>query len=207
VSPQGPRGRSPFSRPCPRGPQSASTVGWAPCESGARLVRSRSHPVSCPAEVSHDRRCDAYLRRDRDPIAHSLSPAIHNAAFGALGLGGVFVAFRVAPERVGDAAAGATTAGKRVLLLGSGGAERAIPFAVARDATPASIEILGIDERSLLAADLAQKTRVSLTASAKTTPGVGMFVHQAAVQFDLWPGRDAPIEALFRERTAPPHRK
>jgi len=260
-----------------------------------------------------------------DPIAHSLSPAIHNAAFRALGLDWAYVAFRVAPNRIGDAAAGVrgfgirglsvtiphkvaiiphldavdeiarwvgsvntvvnddgtltgyttdghgaleafraagtTTAGKRVLLLGSGGAARAIAFAVARDAAPASIEILGIDERErkVLAADLVQKSRVSVSAGpmerleqaigraefliqatpigmhpkedatlvpapllrralvvfdavytplrtrllreaeaagAMTIPGVGMFVHQAAVQFKLWTGLDAPIDVM-----------
>jgi shikimate dehydrogenase len=38
-----------------------------------------------------------------DPIAHSRSPAMHNAAFRALGLPYVYCAFRVEPERVGDA--------------------------------------------------------------------------------------------------------
>lgn len=33
-----------------------------------------------------------------DPVAHSLSPHIHNAAFGALGLNKVYVPFRVRPE-------------------------------------------------------------------------------------------------------------
>ncbi|MFQ5666926.1 MAG: shikimate dehydrogenase, partial [Candidatus Binatia bacterium] len=32
-----------------------------------------------------------------DPVAHSLSPAMHNAAFQALGLDFTYVAFRVAP--------------------------------------------------------------------------------------------------------------
>lgn len=33
-----------------------------------------------------------------DPVAHSLSPGMHNAAFGAEGLDAVFVALRVAPD-------------------------------------------------------------------------------------------------------------
>ena len=35
-----------------------------------------------------------------DPVAHSRSPAIHNAAYAALGLDWVYVAFRVAPGTV-----------------------------------------------------------------------------------------------------------
>lgn len=38
-----------------------------------------------------------------DPVAHTLSPPMHNAAFTALGLAWVYVPFRVAPERLGDA--------------------------------------------------------------------------------------------------------
>jgi shikimate dehydrogenase len=37
------------------------------------------------------------------PVAHSLSPAIHNAAFRAAGLDWVYVAFEVAPGRAGAA--------------------------------------------------------------------------------------------------------
>jgi len=262
-----------------------------------------------------------------DPVEHSLSPALHNAAFEALDLDWAYLAFRVAPERIGAAvegvralglrglsvtiphkvsiiphlddveelarwtgsvntvvnrdgrlsgystdghgaleafrAAGLTTSGKRVLILGSGGAARAIAFAIARDAGPASIEILGIipEERKKLAADLAEKTGLKVTAGemdrlpdslgesqvliqatplgmhprvdvtpvpahllrpdlavfdavytplktrllreaeeagAATIPGLGMFVHQAAVQFQLWTGRDAPIAVMER---------
>ena len=45
------------------------------------------------------------------PVAHSLSPAMHNAAFAALGLDWVYVAFPVAPERVPDAVRGLAAAG------------------------------------------------------------------------------------------------
>jgi shikimate dehydrogenase len=47
------------------------------------------------------------------PVAHSLSPAIHNAAFEAAGLDWVYVAFEVAPGR-----AGAAVDAMRVLGLG-----------------------------------------------------------------------------------------
>jgi shikimate dehydrogenase len=45
------------------------------------------------------------------PVAHSLSPAMHNAAFAALGLDWTYVAFPVAPERVTDAVRGLAAAG------------------------------------------------------------------------------------------------
>ncbi len=41
-----------------------------------------------------------------DPIEHSLSPVIHNAAFEALGLENVFLAFRVKPAEIGNAVNG-----------------------------------------------------------------------------------------------------
>lgn len=45
------------------------------------------------------------------PVAHSLSPAMHNAAFAALGLDWVYVAFPVEPGRVADALRGLAAAG------------------------------------------------------------------------------------------------
>jgi shikimate dehydrogenase len=38
-----------------------------------------------------------------DPVEHSLSPAMHNAAYAALGLDRVYVAFRVTPRSLADA--------------------------------------------------------------------------------------------------------
>jgi len=163
-----------------------------------------------------------------DPVAHSMSPAIHNAAFEACGLDWIYVAFQVAPDEIGRAmagmralgirglsvtiphkvsiighldeldelarwvgsvntvvnhdgqligtttdgqgaleafrAAGETTRGRRVVILGSGGAARAIAFAVARDATPSHLIILGIDEaeRDRLGTELSHKTGISV---------------------------------------------
>jgi len=45
------------------------------------------------------------------PVRHSLSPAIHNAAYAALGLDWVYVAFPVAPGAVRDALVGLRAAG------------------------------------------------------------------------------------------------
>lgn len=141
-----------------------------------------------------------------NPVAHSLSPAIHNAAFQAAGLDCVYLAFRVDDvegalggmrslpnfrglsvtiphkrvvmdylDEIDEMAtsvgsvntvvneegrlkgyttdgpgalrafkeAGVSLEGKKVLFLGSGGAVRAVSFAVARHAMPASVTILG----------------------------------------------------------------
>jgi shikimate dehydrogenase len=162
-----------------------------------------------------------------NPVEHSLSPAIHNAAFQKLGLNFVYLAWRV--EAIGDAvkglralgnfrgasvtiphkvsamafldevdptarhigaintivadhskltgyntdATGALRAlgesgvglkGQRVVVLGSGGAARAIAFALASESDIAQLTILGIDdkERRQLASDLQAKTPLAL---------------------------------------------
>jgi len=51
------------------------------------------------------------------PAGHTRSPAMHNAAYAALGLDAVFVAFDVAPEQLGAAVAGARALGIRQLAV------------------------------------------------------------------------------------------
>lgn len=162
-----------------------------------------------------------------NPVEHSLSPAIHNAAFQQMGLNLVYLAFRV--DNIGDAlkgvralgnarglsvtiphkvaaipfldeveptakhigaintvvvedgrlkgyntdASGALRAlkeggalldGHRVLILGSGGAARAIAFALATGAGIAGLTILGIEEpeRQKLVKDLRAKSGIPI---------------------------------------------
>jgi len=56
-----------------------------------------------------------------DPVSHSLSPAMHNAAFKALGMDCEYHAFRVSPETLRDAIHGA-------FALGFGGLNLTIPL-------------------------------------------------------------------------------
>jgi shikimate dehydrogenase len=51
------------------------------------------------------------------PAAHTRSPAMHNAAFRALGVDAVYLAFDVAPEALGAAIAGARALGVRQLAV------------------------------------------------------------------------------------------
>lgn len=162
-----------------------------------------------------------------NPVDHSLSPAIHNAAFRKLGLNYVYLAFRV--EQIGEAVRGLRALGnvrgfsvtiphkvavipfldsvdptarligavntivvedgrltgyntdasgalralteadvpltdQRVLMLGSGGAARAIAFALASDRRIAALEVLGVDERERrsLVEDLRRRTALPL---------------------------------------------
>ncbi|WP_454064197.1 shikimate dehydrogenase [Candidatus Nitrospira salsa] len=163
-----------------------------------------------------------------NPVHHSLSPAIHNAAFHHLGLNFVYLALPVTkdvegairgiralgnlrgfsvtiPHKVAvmpyldeiDATArhigsvntivkeqdiltgyntdatgalqalrfgGAQLKGQRILLLGSGGAARAIAFGLAVEGEIENLTILGIDEaeRASLVNDLRERTAVSV---------------------------------------------
>lgn len=163
-----------------------------------------------------------------NPVEHSLSPAIHNAAFQKLGLNFVYLAWKV--EAIGDAIRGlralgnfrgasvtiphkvavlpfldeidptaryigaintivsengkllgintdatgalralkegnALLSGEPVLILGSGGAARAIAFALAVDEGIRHLYVLGIDdkERRQLASDLTRQAAVRVT--------------------------------------------
>ena len=159
-----------------------------------------------------------------NPVAHSLSPAIHNAAFAALGLNFAYTAHRVEdveaaikgiralgirgasvtiPHKLavvpfldevdpvaawigsvntivndegklkgsntdGEGAlkalveAGVKLEGKRALMIGSGGAARAVGFTLAAKAKLGSLTIVGVVEPELkkLAGDIAEKTPV-----------------------------------------------
>lgn len=184
-----------------------------------------------------------------NPVEHSLSPAIHNAAFQKLGLNLVYLAFRV--EAIGEAITGlralggfrgasvtiphkvsaipfldeveptarhigaintivanqgklsgyntdatgalralrggvGSLAGKRVMILGSGGAARAIAFAIAGEAEVAGLTLLGVDgnERSTLAKDLRSKTPLTVAEAyldevslRRTLPDAQVLIH------------------------------
>jgi shikimate dehydrogenase len=179
-----------------------------------------------------------------NPVEHSLSPAIHNAAFKKLGLNFVYLAFKVEdlegamrgiralgnlrgfsvtiPHKVAviqylddveptarhigsvntivvegrklkgyntDASgavralehAGVTLRGKEVLMLGSGGAARAIAFALGAGTGVAGLTILGIDEkeRANLAEGLRARTKLAVKTGPITDAALGPAIKQA----------------------------
>ncbi|HEX2055972.1 MAG TPA: shikimate dehydrogenase [Nitrospiraceae bacterium] len=218
-----------------------------------------------------------------NPVDHSLSPAIHNAAFRKAGLNFIYLAFPV--EAIGDAlkgvralgnsrgfsvtiphkvaampfldevdqtaehigaintivvergklkgyntdASGALRAlrengaallGQRVLILGSGGAARAIAFALATDAQIAGLTILGVDEaeRRSLVQDLRNRTTLAVEdapmqgdalrswiphcrAVIHCTP-VGMFPHtdEACVPAAMWRSDLTVMDIVYNPR-------
>ncbi|HEY6873344.1 MAG TPA: shikimate dehydrogenase [Geobacteraceae bacterium] len=205
-----------------------------------------------------------------NPVAHSLSPAIHNAAFDELGLDFVYVSFRV--EDVGSALAGMRALdnfrgmsvtiphkieamkhvdeiaevdraigsintiindngrliglgtdgpgalkaladagvaldGRHVLMLGAGGAARAIAFTLARNAALNTLTLMDINEAMLqgLAADLKAGTIARIEAEALTGASLAKAMAHADVIINctpigMHPKEDAslvPVE-LFR---------
>lgn len=205
-----------------------------------------------------------------NPVSHSLSPAIHNAAFDALDLDFVYVAFRV--EHVKEALAGMKSLenfrgmsvtiphkveimdlvdeisdldrhigsintvisengkliglgtdgpgafkairdagvgleGQNILMLGSGGAARAIAFTLARNAELAKLVLLDIDEEMLgqLASDLTAGTNIPIGSDLLTDTSLDDHMQEAdliihCTPIGMHPNEDAslvPVE-LFR---------
>lgn len=69
------------------------------------------------------------------PAAHTRSPAMHNAAFAALGVDAVYLAFDVTPAQLGTALAGARALGVRQLAVSIPHKEAVIPYLDSIDAT------------------------------------------------------------------------
>lgn len=187
-----------------------------------------------------------------NPVEHSLSPAIHNAAFRRLALNYVYLAWRV--ESIGDAIrglralgnfrgasvtiphkvsavpfldeieptarqigaintivleqgrlvgfntdatgalralreGGATLAGQRIVMMGSGGSARAIAFALAAESKAEKLVLLGVDdkERVALAKDLRAKTSVTVEEYALDERALGRTVPDAQVLIHCTP--------------------
>lgn len=243
------------------------------------------------------------------PVAQSLSPAIHNAAFAACGLDWTYVSIAVRPgsveegigllrtlgveganvtmphkrdvipflDEIADTAAavgavntiardrnrlighntdgdgflrwlrceGFDPAGKRALILGAGGAARAVALALARAGaevrvcarrTGQAAEVAALDA-AIAAADWGEPGEADLVvqstpardglplerlsfgpaviavdliypppptrfveaaraAAARAFDGLGMLVQQAALSFELWTGRAAPLDVM-----------
>lgn len=187
-----------------------------------------------------------------DPIAHSLSPAMHNAVFRALSLNSVYTAFRVPPkdlpkavegmralgfgganvtiphkvailpllDRLAEEArligavntvkidggleghntdgigalralreGGADPRGKRVLILGSGGAARAIVMALALRGGVASLTILGVVEAEVarLMEDVRKGTGVEVSGGLLEEGGLREGIEKAEILIHATP--------------------
>lgn len=83
-----------------------------------------------PAIGPHTQLCGVILH----PAGHTRSPAMHNAAFAALGIDAVYVAFDVAPRDLEAALAGARALGFRQLAVSIPHKEAVMPHLDAIDA-------------------------------------------------------------------------
>ncbi|HUZ21030.1 MAG TPA: shikimate dehydrogenase [Acidimicrobiales bacterium] len=97
-----------------------------------------------------------------DPVRHSLSPLLHNAAFAALGLDWAYVAFPVARSELAVALAGARALGLRGLSVTMPHKEA---IARAADQRSRAVERLGAANTVVLRSGIAV---------AETTDGVGL---------------------------------
>jgi shikimate dehydrogenase len=196
-----------------------------------------------------------------NPVGHSLSPALHNAAFDELGLDFVYVAFRVedlksalagmralenfrgmsvtiphkieamryvdeiaeADRHIGSintiinengkliglgtdgpgalkalVDAGVEIAGKNVMMLGAGGAARAIAFTLALKTSLAKLTILDINEAMLagLAADLKAGTSARIEAEALTDGSISRAMADAELIINCTPIGMHPKEGV-----------
>lgn len=101
---------------------------------GARRPTDQSACIPLP--VSGDTRVAAVFGF---PVAHSLSPAIHNAAFAALGLPWIYVPFLVEPDGLGPALRGAAALGIVGVNLTIPHKERVLPYLDAIDAEASAL--------------------------------------------------------------------
>ncbi len=196
-----------------------------------------------------------------NPIAHSLSPALHNAAFNELGLDFVYLAFQVEdlksalagmralnnfrgmsitiPHKIesmkyldevadvdrsigsintvinengrliglgtdGPGAlkalvdAGVELDGKNMLMLGSGGASRAIAFTLARNTSLGKLTILDINEGLLhgLTSDLQTGTTASIESGVLNDTSLAQAMAQADVIINCTPIGMHPHEGV-----------
>src|SRR5664280_1360364 len=159
-----------------------------------------------------------------DPVGRSLSPLLHNTAFAELGIDWVSVGFTVAPGAVAAALRGARALGINGLsaaalagAVGCVGAAgdvaqcdlvvNATPLGMARGRSggpgewPLDPTLLGPGP---LVVDLVYQPplppwlEAARARGASVANGVGMLVHQAALQLTLWTGLEAPVDAMWR---------
>lgn len=196
-----------------------------------------------------------------NPVAHSMSPAIHNAAFDELGLDMLYVAFGVEDlqsaltgmralknfrgmsitiphkieamkyvDEIADVdlaigsintvinengrlsgfgtdgpgalqalvSAGVTVTGSDVLMLGAGGAARAIAFTLALNASPSKITLLDLNGPLLegLSADLASGTSTDIHSAAMDSQSLGEAMSHADIIINCTPVGMHPREGV-----------
>jgi shikimate dehydrogenase len=155
-----------------------------------------------------------------NPVRHSLSPTLHNAAFAALGLDWTYVAFEVQEGAAADALAAMRVLGIEGLSVTmphkadvAAAVDRMSPVAarlgavncVCRDTSVVAGKNLLIGENTdgegFLRSLAYHPIRTALLEAAAlrgafAVNGLGMLLHQAGLAFELWTGEPAPIGAM-----------
>ncbi|MGA8891098.1 MAG: shikimate dehydrogenase (NADP+), partial [Anaeromyxobacteraceae bacterium] len=78
------------------------------------------------------------------PVDHSLSPAMHNAAFAAVGFDGAYMALPVAPDDLEAAIRGAAALGLGGLNVTVPHKEAVVPFCAALDDVAAQVGAVNV---------------------------------------------------------------
>jgi shikimate dehydrogenase len=104
------------------------------------------------------------------PVAHSLSPTIHNAAYRALGLDWVYVAMPVPPGAVGGAVHG-------LAAMGFAGANVTMPH---KEAAAEAVDRLTEDAERLRAVNSIHILPDGITGANTDAPGFGRFLERDA---------------------------
>jgi shikimate dehydrogenase len=104
------------------------------------------------------------------PVEHSLSPAIHNAAFRALDLDWIYVPLPVEPSRIGEALAG-------IRALGLAGANVTMPH---KGAAAAGMDVLSDDAERLGAVNTIVVDGHTLSGHNTDAPGFDRFLRRDA---------------------------
>jgi shikimate dehydrogenase len=102
------------------------------------------------------------------PVAHSLSPAIHNAGYEALGLDRVYIAMPVAPGEVATAVRG-------LAAMGFVGANVTMPH---KDAAAGAVDRLSEDAERLRAVNTIQVMADGTLGANTDAPGFGRFLER-----------------------------
>src|SRR2546423_476506 len=187
-----------------------STATPAPSSKRCSRPRWTASPRSSPVEVSASTRLLAVIG---DPVAHSLSPSMHNAAIGVLGLDAGYVGLRTPARPVRRRAAGGARASA------DGASRRGTRAAAARgklepdiaiNAPPAGLkdtDPLPLDPDSAArlhaALDLVYApggtrwVRTLTAAGVRAQDGREVLVHQGAAAFSrFFADEAAPLEVM-----------